>query len=192
MRAAHATTMAALLGLVVALTPLGAHADADPALGYLYGSYALPYGASWRGAYEGGQFVTGVPVVGDRSRPLLGLENGAVGFGIGYDGLNAQLDLRSIANVAAGTLTFGYRLNLQFGNLELWTRFGVGPLVAVDFSSGLSPTGGIATDLELGLDYFVMKEFLAIGLKAVAVPTYRFPLVLTAEADITAGLRLIL
>lgn len=192
MRAAHTTGWAGLFCALLALAPAAARADADPAVGYLYGSYAVPYGATWGGAFENGQFNTAAPLVGSRNRPLLGVENGAVGFGIGYDGLNAQLDLRNVGNLAAGTLTFGWRLNLQFGNLELWTRVGVGPLVAVDFSSGVSPTGGIATDFELGVDYFILKEFLAIGVKGVAVPTYRFPLTLGAEVDLTAGLRLIL
>lgn len=192
MRAARASFWAAMIGMAVVVVGGRAQADADPAFGYLYGSYAVPYGANWAGAYESGGFQSAPPVLGVRTRPWLGMENAAFGFGIGYDGLNAQLDIRNVANLTAGALTFGWRLNFQFGNLELWTRVGAGPLVALDFTNGLTATGGIATMLEAGLDYFIVKEFVAVGVKAIAVPTYRFPLALGADIDLNAGLRIIL
>jgi len=191
--------------LVVAVTALvslparDARADADPALGYVFASYLTPVGGTWSGELIDGSFVTAAPTIGSRTASVFGLDNLSLGAGLGYDGMNLQLDFRTLPGsltntnpndlVLSGALTFGWRLNFQFGNIEAWTRFGIGPLVAVS-TAGLTPVGGIATNIEGGVDYFIVKEMLALGAKVWATPSYRFPLALSAVLDFAIGLRL--
>lgn len=193
----HAATLAALALLLGASQ---ARADADPALGYVFGSYEIPYsvstGISKSGFFDGSEWTSKSPALRERTDVANPWGLGAMGFGagIGYDGFNAQLDVFSAASVAAGALTFGYRLNFQFGNIEVWSRIAAGPNVRINYSdfAGTESTGGIVTMLEGGLDYFFWKETMAIGLKGTAAPAYSWKLDFGADFDVKVGLRVIL
>lgn len=174
-----------------------ARADADPALGYVFGSYAAPYDLAVKASKPtllGGSFETSKHF---GARPKLsGLEALGFGAGIGYDGWNVQLDVRSALSATAGTITGGYRLNLQFGNIELWTRLGIGPSLVLDYKhptdTKRSAAGGIQSMAEVGVDYFFWKDTMAVGLKGVAAPSYSWPATFAADFAVNAGLRIIL
>lgn len=190
--------LTAVMTAGLALSASDARADADPALGYVYGSYALPWRVATsasKPSFTDGEWTTSKHI-GSRTGPqAYTLDTLAVGVGIGYDGFNAQLDLRSLGDVNNGSLTFGYRLNIQLGNLELWTRVAAGPAVVLDYtdkSIDRDVAGGILTIAELGLDYFFWKETMALGVKGVATPHYTWQATFAADFDVSLGLRLIL
>ncbi len=198
--AGPAAALAAFAALAFAAP--SAHADADPALGYIYGSYAIPYhlstGVSKSGFLDGSEWSTKSPTFGKRTLPpnysAFGLDAVGFGAGIGYDGWNVQLDILHASSISAGALTLGYRLNLQFGNFEAWGRLAAGPQMTVSYSSPTSSSrsGGILTVAECGFDYFIMKEFLALGIKGSAAPAYSWKLDFSADFDVKFGIRLII
>lgn len=194
----HAVTLAAFAALAFGAT--SARADADPALGYVFTSYQVPYhlttGISKSGFFDGSEWTTRSPQFAKRTDvpSPWGLDAVGFGAGIGYDGFNAQVDVLSASSVAAGALTFGYRLNIQFGNIELWTRLAAGPNIRINYSdfAGTESTGGIVSMLEAGVDYFFWKETMAVGVKGTAAPHYNWKLDFGADFDLKLGLRLII
>lgn len=189
---AAAAMTAALFGSATA------RADADPAIGYVHAGYAIPWHVATSASkpqLSGGEWTTSKEV-GARTGPqAYTLDATSFGVGIGYDGFNVQLDVQNFGNNSSGTLTFGYRLNIQFGNIELWTRLAAGPLVSIDYAGkdvSRNVAGGIATVAEGGVDYFFWKETMAFGVHGLASPHYSFPATFAADFDINLGVRLIL
>lgn len=189
----------AALGLIVAvLAPVAARADADPAIGYAFGSFGVPYRSQLRavkpGVFDGSAWQTSGPGIVQRPS-VFSLDAVGFGAGIGYDGLNIQADVRSAGDVAQGAVTIGYRLNLQFGNFELWTRFAGGPRIFIDWgtrSATRDTVGGIETVAEAGIDWFFWKETMAIGLKGAGIPSWTFPAEFAVDLDLHLGLRIVL
>lgn len=192
----RSTWWAAGLLLTAVLASPPARADAEPSVGYLFGSFSLPYRASLQASrpeLSAGDWTTSKHL-GARESPL-SLEAVGFGAGIGYDGWNAQLDVRSLGAVRSGALTFGYRLNIQLGNFELWARFAAGPSLTIDYatlSASKDVAGGIQGVAEAGIDFFVVKEILALGLKGAGVPSYTWPATFATDLDLHVGLRVLL
>lgn len=192
----HTTTWAwGVLVACVLAAPL-AKADADPAVGYLFGSFGLPYRASVQASrpqLTAGDWTTSQHL-GRRESPL-SLDAAGFGAGIGYDGWNAQLDVRSLGDVKNGALTIGYRLNIQFGNFELWTRFAAGPSLTIDYrqlNASRDLAGGVQGVAEAGVDFFFWKETMAVGLKGAGLPSYTWPATFATHLDLHVGLRVVL
>lgn len=191
-RLTAALALAALLAM-----PSPAQADNDPVLGYVFGNFALGYHAGMsaeRGSLFGGGPWTTASTLEARGRPFA-LDGAGFGVGIGYTGLNAQLEVRSAATVGSGLLTIGYRHNLQLQNVELWGRLAAGPAMILHYGSpGVrrDTAGGLVTVGEVGADYFFWKNTLAVGVKAVVLPGYAWPARFTADFDLSLGLRLLL
>ncbi len=160
---------------------------AEPTLGYVFGSYAIPYG--YRVSRDNGRTTSGP----DRTKTGLGL--GALGFGagIGYNGWNLQLDVRDASKATAGALTGGYRLNFPLGHFELWGRLAIGPSLAIDYhqASHTKIAGGVQTVAEVGLDY-LFWDHLAVGLKGVAEPNYSWKSNFAADFGLNIDVRLLI
>jgi len=179
-----------LLGALIAL-PGTAHAKAEPTIGYVFGSYGLPYHAAFRTSKVNNQWKT-TNEIGYRHSGV-GLDAVGFGAGIGYSGLNFQLDVASALRVTSGLLTVGFRTNLQFGGFEVWGRLGAGPLIAFDRTTNdVALAGGLAAMIEGGVDYFLLPDRVALGVKGVAVPQYAFPTTFAGDFNIAAGLRIVL
>lgn len=88
----------------------GRTASADPGLGYADVAYALPYHAAWSSIVENDKRVT-ESEVGLRSD--LGLPAFSGGIGLGYSGLNGQLDFHNALKLTTGALTIGIREKLS-------------------------------------------------------------------------------
>jgi hypothetical protein len=167
---------------------LGARtASADPSLGYIDAAYALPWHAAFASVVEDGHRQN-EKEVGLRSD--FGLGALSAGLGLGYTGLNGQLDFRNALHLTTGALTIGIREKLSLAGFELWVRAGIGPSLVFDANEKkVNTTGGIATDLEGGADYFVLP-FLALGLKLVGAPQYTWPANFAVDFGLNAGIRL--
>jgi hypothetical protein len=173
--------------VVAAFSVVTRPARADPGLGYIDGAYGLPYHAAFSSIVEDGTRLN-EKEVGLRSN--FGADALSAGIGLGYTGLNGQLDFHNALKLTTGALTIGIREKLSFAGFEFWGRAGLGPSVVFDaHERKLNTTGGIATDLEVGLDYFVLP-FLALGLKAVGAPEYSWPSNFSVDFTLAVGVRL--
>lgn len=187
-------TLGVLGALVLALAPRAAKADGSPAFGYVHGTLGTPLGGSVSVAAPrfGAPWKTDASL-GRRALPSL-IERAGFGVGIGYDGLNAQLDVRNAGDLTNGLLTVGFRSRLNLGRLELWSRAGVGPQVAINYAkpSRSRVSGGLTVVAEAGLDFFVVEDVLAVGIKAVGAPYYTWEATFGSDFDVGLGLRLVL
>jgi hypothetical protein len=165
-------------------------AAAAPGLGYIDGAYALPWHVAFRTYANGSTRVNQTEYM--RSGAALGAGALSGGIGLGYSGLNGQLDFRNALNLTTGALTIGWRQKATLGPIELWGRLGIGPVLAIDFANLSHPfalTGGVATDFEAGVDYFVLP-WLALGVKGVATPIYSWVSNFSVDVALNVGLRL--
>ena len=184
-----ALPLAPVIAAVLCLTAVldSNAALAAPSFGYADIAWALPAHAAWSTTVEDGKRVT----QGEAVRSDFGLPALSGGVGIGYAGLNAQLDFRNALHLTTGALTFGIRAPLTLGIFELWLRAGIGPSLVFDgFNpSKVAVSGGIATDLEAGVDVFLLP-WLALGFKAVGTPQYSWASNFSVDLGLNVGLRL--
>lgn len=151
---------------------------------YIYGSDALPFHYAWRsdtGNVTNSQTSQGTP---------FGLDSLAFGLGIGYTGLNGQLDIRNAYDQWTGSATVGLREALSLGPIELWARAGIGLGLVFDSfgTSGVKTTGAITTDFEAGVDWFFISN-LGVGLKGIITPQYSFPRTLSTDIGLALEIR---
>jgi hypothetical protein len=190
MRRVLPLSLAAAVFCVISVAGSQARAD-EPTLLYGFGSYAIPYHYAVRSDDVNGQRVT--TTESGRRYTGWGAEALAGGVGIGYTGLNAQLDIRNALHLTTGAITFGLREKISFGPVEIWGRLGIGPALVFDsLSDKVKTTGAIAGDLSAGVDYFLIRDRLALGLNAQAAPQYNFPSNLYLDFGFSVGVRVLL
>jgi hypothetical protein len=96
--------------------------------------------------------------------------------GIGYNGWNAQLDILngSFLGIGQAVLSVGYRWKMNFDNVEVFVRGGVGPNLAIDYLnlSNTTLSGGVSALGEGGVHYFLHERF-GLGAALVGMPTFQ-------------------
>lgn len=178
------------LPVLAALALLGAtlasrSAAATPSFGYLDGAYELPWNAAFRTSEMNGAWTSS-----SEYYKTFGIDQFSAQLGIGYNGLNGQIDFHNALDLTTGSVTIGWRFSQFFGPIEIWGRLGAGPSFVIDTATHHTAfTGGLATDLEAGGDLFVLPV-LAIGLKAVGSPQYSYPATFAADFGVQAEARL--
>lgn len=189
--------VAATLLCATALVASKAEAKAEPKLLYFVGSLAPGWHvqtvAERDSLFGGGDWTTSTRTVGELAP--WNFDTAGIGVGVGYSGLNAQFDFRNAGDLQEGLLTIGLRANVQLARFELWGRLAAGPVLLVDFSERTlerDTTAGLITVVEGGLDYFVIDERLALGLRALGTPSFTWPARFAVAFDIGLGARLLL
>jgi hypothetical protein len=190
MRRPIPTTTLLLLAVALLLPALPARAD-DPKLMYLFVQDALPWHYAVRSDEVGGRRIDSFEAM-RRTTPF-GFESLGLGLGFGYNGLNLQFDVRNALDLTTIAVTGGVRGRIAIDRLELWARAGIGPALGIDGRSGrVNAVGAIAVQLESGVDVFLVRNRLALGLKAVALPQYYFPANFFFDFALNLGLRLLI
>lgn len=183
------TAFFVLAASVLALAP-PARAD-EPKIAYVFVQDAMPWHYAFRSDGVDGRRVDTFEA-GRRTTPF-GLESLGLGLGFGYNGLNLQFDARNAMDLTTVAVTGGFRGKISIDRLELWGRAGIGPALGIDGRSGrLNVVGAIALQLETGADIFLVRNRLALGLKAVALPQYNFPSSFFFDFALNLGLRILI
>ena len=173
--------------LGVALLAGARPARADPGLGYLDAAYELPWHYAFRTDEVDGKRVNDTELL--RTAPLSAFNGG---IGLGYNGLNGQLDFRNSLGQTTLAATVGVRLKFSFIGFELWGRAGIGPALVLDTHapnvSKLVSLGAITSDFEVGLDYFIVPWF-AVGVKGILTPQYNWPTNFAVDTGLNIGVR---
>lgn len=187
---AFCTLLLAAIPARAADSLLGLYAVGRVGLGYdvAVSKPGTPGATGWGGGIQGSGSI---------------LDPGATSLAVGwgYSGLNFQLDLQNLVSPGGaptlGTLEIGYRLKTSFGRLEPWLRAGVGYSFTIDRDKasyfGATNPAGVAGTVEGGLDFFLVKDLVAVGPAVIGQVHFQTsPAVILFAGVVTVNFKLVL